>query len=75
MTSHAVEKNLLDIDFASLTRGPFTPSPAAWQYDRTCISMVERGPNPVSVDTGLGNKNRFGACSSAMTATSAAAPA
>jgi hypothetical protein len=29
--SRNVEKSLLDIDFASLTRGPFTPSPAAWE--------------------------------------------
>jgi hypothetical protein len=29
--SRNVEQSLLDIDFASLTRGPFTPSPAAWE--------------------------------------------
>ena len=29
--SRAVEKSLLEIDFASLRRGPFTPSPAAWE--------------------------------------------
>jgi len=29
--SRQVEKSLLDIDFAAQTRGPFTPSSAAWE--------------------------------------------
>ena len=37
-----VEKSLLDIDFASLTRGPFTPSPAAWEDQVLYFLMLDR---------------------------------
>jgi len=41
MNSH-VEKSLLDIDFAALTRGPFTPSPAAWEDQVLYFLMIDR---------------------------------
>ena len=37
-----VEKSLLEIDFASLTRGPFTPSPAAWEDQVLYFLMLDR---------------------------------
>lgn len=37
-----VEKSLLDIDFAALTRGPFTPSPAAWEDQVLYFLMLDR---------------------------------
>jgi glycosidase len=40
--NHDVEKSLLDIDFAALTRGPFTPSPAAWEDQVLYFLMLDR---------------------------------
>lgn len=40
--SREVEKSLLEIDFASLTRGPFTPSPAAWEDQVLYFLMLDR---------------------------------
>jgi hypothetical protein len=40
--SRDVEKSLLEIDFASLTRGPFTPSPAAWEDQVLYFLMLDR---------------------------------
>lgn len=40
--SRGVEKSLLEIDFASLTRGPFTPSPAAWEDQVLYFLMLDR---------------------------------
>jgi glycosidase len=40
--SRDVEKSLLDIDFAALTRGPFTPSPAAWEDQVLYFLMLDR---------------------------------
>jgi glycosidase len=37
-----IEKSLLDIDFASLTRGPFTPSPKAWEDQVLYFVMLDR---------------------------------
>ena len=37
-----IEQSLLDIDFASLTRGPFTPSPAAWEDQVLYFLMLDR---------------------------------
>ena len=37
-----VEKSLLDVDFAALTRGPFTPSPAAWEDHVLYFLMLDR---------------------------------
>ncbi|MCL4199449.1 MAG: hypothetical protein KJZ69_18300 [Phycisphaerales bacterium] len=37
-----VERSLLDIDFAALTRGPFTPSPAAWEDQVLYFLMLDR---------------------------------
>jgi glycosidase len=43
--SRDVEKSLLDIDFASLTRGPFTPSPTAWEDQVLYFLMLDRFSN------------------------------
>jgi glycosidase len=40
--SRDVEKSLLDLDFACLTRGPFTPSPAAWEDQVLYFLMIDR---------------------------------
>jgi glycosidase len=40
--SRHIEKSLLDLDFASLTRGPFTPSPAAWEDQVLYFLMLDR---------------------------------
>ncbi len=40
--SRGVEKSLLEIDFAALTRGPFTPSPAAWEDQVLYFLMLDR---------------------------------
>jgi glycosidase len=40
--SRDVEKSLLEIDFASLTRGRFTPSPAAWEDQVLYFLMLDR---------------------------------
>src|SRR6476660_9604062 len=37
-----IEKSLQDIDFATLTRGPFTPSPAAWEDQVLYFLMLDR---------------------------------
>src|SRR6476620_11427611 len=37
-----IEKSLLEIDFASLTRGRFTPSPAAWEDQVLYFLMLDR---------------------------------
>ena len=41
MTS-PIEKSLLDIDFASLTRRTFTPSPAAWEDQVLYFLLLDR---------------------------------
>jgi len=40
--SRHVEKSLLEIDFAALTRGPFTPSPAAWEDQVLYFLVLDR---------------------------------
>ncbi len=40
--SPGVEKSLLEIDFASLTRKPYTPSPAAWEDQVLYFLMLDR---------------------------------
>src|SRR4030095_10174328 len=37
-----VEKSLLDLDFAGLTRPKFTPSPAAWEDQVLYFLLVDR---------------------------------
>src|SRR5688572_17322787 len=37
-----VERSLLELDFAALTRGPFTPSPAAWEDQVLYFLMLDR---------------------------------
>jgi glycosidase len=37
-----VERSLLDLDFAALTRGPFTPSPKAWEDQVLYFLMLDR---------------------------------
>ncbi|HUO07018.1 MAG TPA: alpha-amylase family glycosyl hydrolase [Phycisphaerae bacterium] len=41
-TTRGIEKSLMDIDFAALTRGPFTPSPAAWEDQVLYFLMLDR---------------------------------
>jgi hypothetical protein len=40
--SNEIEKSLLDIDFASLTRRTFTPSPAAWEDQILYFLLLDR---------------------------------
>src|SRR5215470_1863644 len=40
--SDRIEKSLLDIDFASLTRRSFTPSPAAWEDQVLYFLLLDR---------------------------------
>jgi glycosidase len=40
--SDTIEKSLLDIDFASLTRRTFTPSPAAWEDQVLYFLLLDR---------------------------------
>jgi hypothetical protein len=37
-----IEKSLLDLDFASLTRRTFTPSPAAWEDQVLYFLLLDR---------------------------------
>jgi hypothetical protein len=37
-----IEKSLLEIDFASLTRRTFTPSPAAWEEQVLYLLLLDR---------------------------------
>jgi len=37
-----IEQSLLELDFAALTRGPFTPSPAAWEDQVLYFLMLDR---------------------------------
>src|SRR5688572_31220338 len=40
--AETIEKSLLDIDFAALTRRKFTPSPAAWEDQVLYFLMLDR---------------------------------
>ncbi len=40
--TETIEKSLLDLDFASLTRRTFTPSPAAWEDQVLYFLLVDR---------------------------------
>src|ERR1700751_6020825 len=40
--AETIEKSLLDIDFASLTRRTFTPSPAAWEDQVLYFLLLDR---------------------------------
>ena len=44
MTAHAemIEKSLLELDFASLMRRKFTPSPAAWEDQVLYFLLLDR---------------------------------
>ena len=37
-----IEKSLLDLDFAELTRRKFTPSPAAWEDQVLYFLLMDR---------------------------------
>ena len=37
-----IEKSLLELDFASLTRRTFTPSPAAWEDQVLYFLLLDR---------------------------------
>jgi hypothetical protein len=40
--AETTEKSLLDLDFASLTRRTFTPSPAAWEDQVVYFLLLDR---------------------------------
>ena len=40
--AETIEKSLLDLDFASLTRRTFTPSPAAWEDQVLYFLLLDR---------------------------------
>src|SRR5512138_2048610 len=40
--TETIEKSLLDLDFASLTRRTFTPSPAAWEDQVLYFLLLDR---------------------------------
>src|SRR5262249_58390266 len=40
--TNEIEKSLLDIDFGSLTRRTFTPSPAAWEDQVLYFLLLDR---------------------------------
>ena len=40
--AETIEKSLLELDFASLTRRKFTPSPAAWEDQVLYFLMLDR---------------------------------
>ncbi|MBV8291363.1 MAG: hypothetical protein JOY55_06015, partial [Mycobacterium sp.] len=40
--AETIEKSLLDLDFASLTRRTFTPSPAAWEDQVVYFLLLDR---------------------------------
>jgi glycosidase len=40
--SEQIEKSLLELDFAALTRGKFTPSPAAWEDQVLYFLLLDR---------------------------------
>jgi hypothetical protein len=42
-----IEKSLLDLDFASLTRRTFAPSPASWE-DQVLYFLLDRSPTAKS---------------------------
>src|SRR5678815_5529745 len=54
--SRNVEKSLQDLDFAALTRGPFTPSPAAWEDQVLYFLMLDRF---LDVDPHFGTREEF----------------
>ena len=43
--AETIEKSLLDLDFASLTRRTFTPSPAAWEDQVLYFLLTTRPAN------------------------------
>ena len=40
--AETIEKSLLDLDFAALTRRTFTPSPAAWEDQVLYFLLLDR---------------------------------
>jgi glycosidase len=53
-----IEKSLLDLDFASLTRRTFTPSPAAWEDQVLYFLLVDRFSDGQEKDGYRDNENR-----------------
>lgn len=41
----AIEKSLMELDFAALTRRAFTPSPAAWEDQVLYFLLLDRFSN------------------------------
>jgi glycosidase len=53
-----IEKSLLDIDFAELTRRKFTPSPAAWEDQVLYFLLLDRFSDGKEKDGYRDNENR-----------------
>jgi glycosidase len=53
-----IEKSLLELDFASLTRRKFTPSPAAWEDQILYFLLVDRFSDGQEKDGYRDNENR-----------------
>src|SRR5499433_2730939 len=56
--SDRIEKSLLDIDFASLTRRAFTPSPAAWEDQVLYFLLLDRFSDGKEKDGYRDNEDR-----------------
>jgi hypothetical protein len=53
-----IEKSLLELDFASLTRRTFTPSPAAWEDQVLYFLLLDRFSDGKEKDGYRDNENR-----------------
>ena len=52
-----IEKSLLELDFAALTRRTFTPSPAAWEDQVVYFFLVDRFSDGQEKDGYRDNEN------------------
>ena len=60
--AETIEKSLLDIDFASLTRRKFTPSPAAWEDQVLYFLLLDRFSDGKEKDGYRDNDGPPGVC-------------
>src|SRR2546430_1394977 len=58
--SKEIEKSLLDLDFAELTRRKFTPSPAAWEDQVLYFLLVDRFSDGYGIQNFLDVDPHFG---------------
>jgi hypothetical protein len=54
----SIEKSLLELDFASLTRRTFTPSPAAWEDQVLYFLLLDRFSDGKERDSYRDNSER-----------------